>query len=266
MNKVAFTIFGVDVAWYGVIITSAMVVGVLVTSALAKRRGYTFDDILDIALWALPLAVVGARIYYVIFEWERYASNPISAFNIRGGGMAVHGGIIGGVIGGLIACKIHKINFVEMLDTSGVVLPLCQAIGRWGNFVNGEAHGGPTNLPWAIEINGELVHPTFLYESIWDLLIFGILLYYFLKKRKRYTVTFALYMILYSVGRFFIEGLRTDSLMMFGLRTAQIVSILMILGGILMIVIARHVPKSIIEPMPPAEPENMAEDDSKKPL
>lgn len=225
MNPVAFRIFGIPIMWYGIILSTGILVGIFLAYFEAKRKGYNPEYILDLALWCVPMAVVGARIYYVIFQWEAYKSNPIEIINIRGGGLAIHGAIIAAVLTGYIFTRIKKISFAENADIAAPSIIIGQAIGRWGNFMNGEAHGGPTNLPWGIMVDGQMVHPTFLYESIWNLLVFIFLVWY-RKKKKVDGEVFLLYGILYSIGRFFIEGLRTDSLMMFGLRTAQFISIL----------------------------------------
>lgn len=238
MDPVAFSIFGIDIMWYAIIITSAMIIGTALTIKQGERQGFVADHILDIALVAIPLAIVGARLYYVLFNLELYQGNWMEMFNTRLGGMAIHGGLIGGFLGGYIVAKYRKMNILKIMDIAAPFLILSQAIGRWGNYINMEAYGGPTDLPWGILIDGVKVHPTFLYESLWNLAIFGLLI--FIARRKTFDGQIAgLYMILYSVGRFFIEGLRTDSLMIAGLRTAQIASILLIIGGISFMLIVR---------------------------
>lgn len=245
MNRVAFSIFGVSIAWYGIIITSAIVIATFLTVKIAGRRGYKSDDIIDIALCAIPLAIVGARLYYVAFNLPYYLADPVKILMIREGGLAIHGGVLGGVLGGYICCRAKKLHVADLLDIVSMPLILAQAIGRWGNFTNGEAHGGPTDLPWAIEVGGEMVHPTFLYESIWNLICFGILVFMY-RRRKNYGEIFLYYMALYSAGRFFIEGLRTDSLMFFGLRTAQIVSVLLIVSSGILLYFIKRDPKTRI--------------------
>ena len=231
MDPVAFTIFGQDVMWYGVIITAAMVLSVTLSSKHGEAQGFETDDILDIAIFVLPTAVIFARAYYVIFNLGAYDS-LVEMIDIRKGGLAIHGGLIGGILAGFIVVKVKKMNFFKAADTFAPFLALAQSIGRWGNYINQEAYGGPTNLPWAIQIDGVSVHPTFLYESIWDFLIFLFLLRK--SKNKEFDgQLMSLYMILYSLGRFFIEGLRTDSLMLGQLRAAQIASIVMILLGLI---------------------------------
>lgn len=239
MNRIAFTIFGVRIAWYGIIITVAMLIGTYLLISMSGKRGYRKDDVYDFILAIIPSAIVGARLYYVAFEWHVYANDLWSIFAIRQGGLAIHGGIIGGLIAGFIVCKVKKWNFYDLADMVSIPLILGQAIGRWGNFANSEAHGGPTDLPWAIMVNGQSVHPTFLYESVWNLLIFIYLALTF-KKRKFYGEFFIKYMMLYSCGRYFIEGLRTDSLMFMGLRVAQLVSVaLIIIGAVLYVILSK---------------------------
>lgn len=224
MSRVAFSIFGLDIMWYGVLMALAMILCVFLALKEGKRVKISEDDILNLAIIAIPCGLLGARLYYVIFNWSWYSQHMSEILNFRGGGMAIHGALIGGILAGFIYTKIKKINFFKMADTVMIGIPLGQAIGRWGNYINGEAHGGPTSLPWGIMVDGVKVHPTFLYESIWDLGIF-IFLWLF-RKHKKYEGQLAIYyLILYSLGRFFIEGLRTDSLMIGPLRMAQVISI-----------------------------------------
>ena len=183
MDRVAFTIFGIDVMWYGVLIALGMLIGIALAVREAKRVGISEDDVLNIAIIAIPVAIICARLYYVIFSWDYYSQNPSEIFNIRGGGLAIHGGLIGGILTGFIYAKVKKLDFFKTADAVMVGMPLAQAIGRWGNFINGEAHGGPTSLPWGIMVDGVKVHPTFLYESIWDFGIFLFIMFYMRKKR-----------------------------------------------------------------------------------
>ncbi|MGX8797872.1 prolipoprotein diacylglyceryl transferase [Fusibacter sp. JL298sf-3] len=238
MNRYAFEIFGVGIAWYAIFIGASMILATFILVKLGKKYGYKEGDIFDLVNVVIPCAIIGARLYYVAFEWDYYSQDLSKIIAFREGGLAIHGGIIGGLIGGYIVCKVKKLNFGDLADMVAMPLILGQAIGRWGNFVNGEAHGGPTDLPWGIVVDGIKVHPTFLYESLWNLVVFGILVATF-KKRKFYGEHFVKYLILYSIGRFFIEGMRTDSLMFFGLRIAQIVSLVSIIAGVLFIAVAR---------------------------
>ncbi len=231
MDRVAFTIFGIDVMWYGILMATGMILGTLIAIKEAKRVGIKEDYILDLAIIAIPAGLICARLYYVLFNWGYYSNNPSQILNFRGGGMAIHGALIGGVLAGYIFSRYKKLDFFKLADTVMLGMPLAQSIGRWGNFINQEAHGGPTNLPWGIMVNGVKVHPTFLYESIWDFGIF-VFLWIFRKKKSYEGQVIVLYAILYSLGRFFIEGLRTDSLMIGPLRMAQVISLVGIIGGI----------------------------------
>ena len=234
MDRVAFTIFGIDVMWYGVLIATGMLIGIALAIREAKRVGISEDDVLNIAIIAIPVAIICARLYYVIFSWDYYSQNPGEIFNIRGGGLAIHGGLIGGILTGFIYAKIKKLDFFKTADAVMVGMPLAQAIGRWGNFINGEAHGGPTSLPWGIMVDGVKVHPTFLYESIWDFGIFLFIMFYMRKKKTYEGEVIVSYITLYSIGRFFIEGLRTDSLMFGPIRMAQFVSLVGVVGGLIL--------------------------------
>ncbi|SFE56307.1 phosphatidylglycerol:prolipoprotein diacylglycerol transferase [Peptostreptococcaceae bacterium pGA-8] len=227
-NPIAFTIFGIDIMWYGILIGTGFILAILLCYSRASKFSIEPDVILDFAIFLIPISIIGARLYYVAFRLDYYIADPIEILNIRNGGLAIHGGIIAGVI---VAYLISRKNKIDLLNLADLVLPavsLAQSIGRWGNFFNSEAHGGPTDLPWAIVVNGQKVHPTFLYESIFCMLLFIFLM--LLSKKRTFTGQIAmLYGILYSVERFFVEGLRTDSLMVGSLRTAQVISILAII-------------------------------------
>lgn len=238
MDPVAFEIFGLSIRWYGIIMAVAMLLGSSLFFKLVKKKGYNENDIYDLLLVVLISSVVGSRLYYVVFNWGYYGANLSQILNFRGGGMAIHGGVIFGLISGYIFTKIKKMDFCELADLAAPGLILGQAIGRWGNYMNGEAHGGPTDLPWGILVDGVKVHPTFFYESIWNFLVFAALLLY-LPKRKFSGEGFLLYGILYSIGRFFIEGLRTDSLMLGSLRMAQVISVVTIVAFGTIIIIVR---------------------------
>jgi phosphatidylglycerol:prolipoprotein diacylglycerol transferase len=234
MDPIAFKIFGIPIMWYGLFIASGVLIGTILALKSAKRKGIDEDTLLDFLLFVIPGAIIGARLYYVIFSWDTYRDNPIQALNIRGGGLAIHGAIIVGVIIAIFFCKKRKLSFWKLADIVAPSLILGQAIGRWGNFTNGEAHGGPTDLPWGIIVDGVKVHPTFLYESIWNFLVFGFLLWYTYKDKSKVDgEVFLLYLILYSVARLFIEGLRTDSLMFGPIRVAQLFSLSAIVIGII---------------------------------
>ena len=230
MDPVAFSIFGLEVRWYGLLIATAVMIGALIAMKEAGRKGIKEETLIDFLLFAVPVAIIFARLYYVIFSWGYYSENPGQILNIRGGGLAIHGAVIGGALVAIVFTRIKKLNFWTLADVSAPSLILGQAIGRWGNFANQEAHGGPTDLPWGIMVDGVKVHPTFLYESLWNLLVFLFLIWY-RKKSKVEGEIFLLYVILYSVARFFIEGLRTDSLMLGPFRVAQLISVLTIAVG-----------------------------------
>jgi phosphatidylglycerol:prolipoprotein diacylglycerol transferase len=226
MDPVAFSIFGIDVAWYGILISMGVLIGAIIAMKEAKRVGMDEEILIDFLIWEIPLCLVGARLYYVIFEWDMYKNNPIEALNIRNGGLAIHGAIITAIIVAIVFTRIKKLSFWTIADICAPSLILAQSIGRWGNFVNQEAHGGPTDLPWGIMIDGIKVHPTFLYESIWNFLVFLFLIWYSRNKKKVKGEVFLLYLGLYSFIRLFIEGLRTDSLMLGPIRVAQLMSII----------------------------------------
>lgn len=232
INPIAFDVFGLEIRWYGIFIALAMLIGSSFFLYKGKQIGVSENDLMDVVLVCLPSAIVGARLYYVLFyDFAYYVSHPLQIFNTRAGGLAIHGGVIFAVLAGFILAKKRKLPFLPLIDFVAPVLILGQAIGRWGNYFNQEAHGGPTDLPWGIMIDGVKVHPTFLYESLMN---FGIFLFLmFLLNRKKFDgQLICLYMILYSVGRFFIEGLRTDSLMIGPLRVAQVISLILISAGI----------------------------------
>ncbi|MDO5718000.1 MAG: prolipoprotein diacylglyceryl transferase [Tissierellia bacterium] len=240
LNRVAFSVFGIDIMWYAILIGTGMLLGIILAERDAKRRGMNPDDLMDILIWALPISIIGARIYYVIFEWDYYRGNPAQILNIRGGGLAIYGGIIAAYLTAYILCKKKKISFMEVADITAPSLALGQAIGRWGNFINQEAHGYQTDLPWAVIIDGVGYHPTFLYESIGDFLIFVFLFYFARKKQDHKGQIIALYMILYGILRFFVEGLRTDSLYFLGFRISQLVSIAGIIIGIIIYYLSKN--------------------------
>lgn len=235
----------ITIRWYGLLIATAVLIGVSLSQYLAKRRQVNPELLSDVAIWLVVAAVPAARLYYVAFEWEQYAADPQRIFAIWEGGIAIHGAIIGGVVAGLIFARINKISFWQLADLIAPSLILGQAIGRWGNFFNSEAFGAPTDLPWKLYIpyaqrppeyaQFEYFHPTFLYESLWNLMVFAILLTLFFRGLKgkpqiKAGTLFLVYLATYSLGRFWIEGLRTDSLMLGPLRIAQVVSI----GGIVL--------------------------------
>lgn len=250
----------ISLRWYGFLIASAVLIGVFIAQKLAKYRNIDPDLISDLVIWLVVGAIPMARIYYVLFEWQNYAQHPQDIIAIWQGGIAIHGAIIGGVIAALIFSKINRQSFWQLADVIAPSLILGQAIGRWGNFFNSEAFGSPTNLPWKLYIppnnrpadyiNFEYFHPTFLYESIWNLGVFVLLISIFFfgvknhHKLKTGTI-FLSYLIAYSLGRVWIEGFRTDSLMLGFLRIAQVVSLSSIVLGIIGLVWLYGVKKSL---------------------
>ncbi len=249
VNQVAFSIFGMDVYWYGIIIALGMILAFVYASRESKKEGIDQNDFLNLFIISVPAAIIGARIYYCAFTMQYYKDDLTALFNIREGGLAIYGGIIATVLAIFIYSKIKKINPLKILDILAVGLLIGQCIGRWGNFVNCEAYGTETNNIFAMTImhNGytvaESVHPTFLYESLWNLL--GIIFILIYKKRKLFSgEIFCLYMIWYGFGRMFIEGLRIDSLYIGSHRVSQILSALILIGGIFAVTQGRRIVKA----------------------
>lgn len=230
-GPIAVSIAGFDIRWYGILIASGALLALYISYRRAPIYGLAPDDVLDIVLGILPMGILGARIYYVIFNWAYYSQSPSEIINIRNGGLAIHGGLILGMITAYVICRYKKISFIDIADLILPSVALAQAIGRWGNFFNNEAYGTKTNLPWAIIVDGKSVHPTFLYESIWCLMIF-IALSYAYKRRKFPGQIACLYGLLYAPERFLVEGLRTDSLMIGFLRQAQVISIVIFVSSL----------------------------------
>lgn len=228
--SIAFEIFGVPIYWYAILIVSSMVIALLWCKKQDGKFNIKFDDILDLAIIVLPISIICARLYYVMFSLDYYIKNPSEIFNIKNGGLAIYGGLIGGIIVILVFSKIKKLRVLDITDYIVPIIAFCQSIGRWGNYINIEAYGYETNLPIKMEVieNGiiKYVHPTFLYESICTMMIF-IILSILSKKRKFSGEITYLYIICYSFIRFFIEGLRTDSLMLFNFRISQILSLVL---------------------------------------
>lgn len=252
MNRYAienvFGIQGFNIAWYGVIIATGMILSAAIAAYRSKKQGYKTDLIYDFMLLALPISIICARLYYVIFEWDSYASNPMKIFAIREGGLAIYGGVIGGIICALIFCKVNKFPFLKLADLAIPSLVLGQSIGRWGNFVNQEAYGNlVTNpklqfFPYAVYIDAieEWHQATFFYESMWNLILFIILLVV-LKRVKKSGYAIPIYFIGYGLGRTLIEGLRADSLYILpGVRVSQLLSmILMVVGAVIWLMIRK---------------------------
>ncbi len=245
-----FQIGNFTLRWYGLLIASAVLLGVNLSMYLAEKRQMNSELIGDLSIWLVLAAIPCARIYYVLFKWDYYSQHPQEIIAIWQGGIAIFGAIIGGTLATLIFAKVKQVRFWDLADVVAPSLVLGQAIGRWGNFFNSEAFGGPIDpsLPWRLYIpsnrrpaglvENEYFHPTFLYESLWDLGIFGLLMLLFnrsLTSRQplKNGSLFMIYLITYGLGRFWIEGLRTDSLMLGSLRISQVVSLVGINIGVI---------------------------------
>jgi phosphatidylglycerol:prolipoprotein diacylglycerol transferase len=249
MNPEIFNIGNFSVRWYSILILLGIIVAYLLANKESKKFKIPKDFVFDLVFWVVIVGIISARLYYVIFNFSSYSDNILNIFKVWQGGLAIHGGIIGGLITLIIYCKIKNVNPFRMMDIAVPSLIIAQAIGRWGNFFNGEAHGPETtlvnlqniHLPEFIvdgmNIDGIYYHPTFLYESLWCVLGFLLLLlirrYYKCLKIGQLT---SFYLIWYGTGRLFIESLRTDSLMLGSLKVAQIISIFMIIIGLLIFI------------------------------
>lgn len=237
INPIAIQLGSINIYWYGIIIALSFLLAFFLLERRTEKRkdsfGIKFDDIYDYSFGAIIFGFICARIYYVLFKLDYYLKNPLEIFEIWNGGIAIYGGIIGAVLYGIYFCKKRKIKFFNLADLLVPYLALAQSMGRWGNFINREAYGVETNLPWKMGIyieelqNYIYVHPTFLYESIITFSIF-IILIKISKKRKFEGQIFYLYMILYGLGRALIEGLRIDSLMMANFRISQVLSVIIV--------------------------------------
>lgn len=253
IDPIAFHLGPIPVRWYGILIATGIILAYFLAQREAVRLGIHEDFISDMLIWAVPISILSARIYYVAMKWDFYSENPGKIIEIWNGGIAIHGALIGAFITAYIFTKKRNMSFLRIADIAAPSILVGQIIGRWGNFMNQEAYGGPVSrefleglmLPnWIIEQmyikeEGAYVHPTFLYESVWN--IIGLIILLFARKLNlRRGEMFFFYLIWYSVGRFFIEGLRTDSLYLIGdLRSAQVVSVIGIVVGIVAIVYRR---------------------------
>lgn len=256
INSIAFTIGSLTVYWYGVILALAVATCACLGMWQAKKHQFTADHVIDFVLVCFPAALIGARLYYVFSEWDNYKGDPMSILRVKDGGLAVIGGVLAAILAGWILAKIKKIPTNVVFDFCIVYVPVGQAIGRWGNFFNQEAFGTNTDLPWGMisestsnylrtywpSLNPDLpVHPTFLYESLASICLFFVLMLIRNKSKFAFTTTSA-YFIFYGIIRYFLEGLRTDSLYIgdTGLRTSQVVSVLMVAFGLLLIAVSRY--------------------------
>ena len=249
INPVALTIGLLEIRWYAILILLGAIVGILLAEVEAKKKGISKDDIFDLAFWMLIFGIIGARLYYVLFNLSTYHS-VLDIFAVWNGGLAIHGGIIGGAITMLIYCRKKGLNFLTVADITMPSVMIAQAIGRWGNFINQEAHGPATTLDVlqnlhipnfvidGMNIDGVYYHPTFLYESLWCILGFAVLLLLrrFVKSMKAGQLT-CIYFMWYGIGRCLIEALRTDSLMLGSIKVAQLVSILTFIFGLVLLIV-----------------------------
>jgi prolipoprotein diacylglyceryl transferase len=242
----SFSVFGFPVYYYGLIIGIGFLLALIYCLKRSRQFGITQDSFTDVLLFAVPLAIVCARLYYVVFQWQDYADNLMGIFNIREGGIAVYGSIIGAVIGTVIACRWRKLSIGAVLDLGALGLLIGQSVGRWANFVNREAFGSETAVFWRMGLTNPgtgqtmYVHPTFLYESLWNFIGF-LLLHFFTKKGKKHFdgQIFVMYAAWYGLGRMFIEGLRTDSLYIPGtlIRVSQLLAALSFVAAMVFLVI-----------------------------
>lgn len=252
--RVFVNIFSLDIYFYSLCICTGLILSLVLASRRAKKFDLSDDDIYTIATFSIPLLIVGARLYYVAFEWERFKGNLLSIFDIRSGGLAFYGGVLGGILAVYIVAKMRKKSVIDYIDYLAPYLALGQAIGRWGNFFNQEAFGGNTTLPWGMISEGTRdylasikdnyhnitidpnmpVHPTFLYESLANILIFILIIHLqnkgLIGKGRRFICT-SVYLLTYGITRFIVEGLRTDSLFIANtsIRASQVLSILMVI-------------------------------------
>ncbi len=263
LNKIAFSIFGFEIYMYSICIMLGMILAITICLRLAKKNGMDTKLLFDAVLYGYIFGIAGARLYYVVFQWSYYSNNIFKVFNLRDGGLAIYGGIIGAQIAVIFFSKKNKMNYFELADLSAIGFPIAQAFGRWGNFFNREAYGGYTDNLFAMRILKEdaqkitsqlmenlitinntqyiQVHPTFLYESIWNIINFTILYIYY-KNKKFNGEIFALYILIYGIGRFFIEGLRQDQLLLWGTNVAvsQALSLLFVLLSLVFLLIKRR--------------------------
>lgn len=252
MNRVLFTIGNIEIKWYSVLIALGVVVAYLLANKEAKKQGFPKDFIFDLCFYVVLIGIIGARIYYVLFNFSDFKDDIFSIFAIWNGGLAIHGGLIAGFITIVVYCKVKKFSVFQVTDIAAPSVIIAQAIGRWGNFFNSECHGPLVSLETlknmrfipdfvikGMKIDGVYYHPTFFYESLWCVLGFLIILIVrrlFNRKLKIGQLT-CLYLIWYSIGRYFIESLRTDSLMLGNFKVAQLLSIVLIVVGVIGMII-----------------------------
>ncbi len=267
--RIAFSIGPIDIYWYGIIIAVGFALALIYAMSRVKKFGLDGDRVIDVVLGAVVGGIVGARLYYVLFTWDEYKNDLLSIFDTRKGGMAIYGGIIGAFLVGALMCKLRKVKFLPLCDLAAGGFFIGQAIGRWGNFVNVEAFGGNTSLPWGmtsdtisryllsheseltkigmtIDVNAP-VHPTFLYESLWCVIGFFVL-QAVLKHRRFDGEGLLFYVLWYGAGRFVIEGLRTDSLMIGALRVSQMFALLCCIASAVIWILVRSKIRRVGDP------------------
>ena len=260
LSRTAFTLFGKDVYWYGILIGLGVIGGIFLVLQEAKRTGQDPNTYLDFALYALIFSILGARLYYVLFKWDFYSVHPEKILALREGGLAIYGGIIGGVLTAIVYCKRKKLDFWVLADTAAPSLIFGQIVGRWGNFFNREAFGGFTDGLFALryqvsqvrqsDISADIlaniqnfggvdyiqVHPTFLYESVWNLCVL-LLLFYLCRHKKFNGQVMGVYFLGYALGRVWIEGLRTDQLMIGSFAVSQLLSAVLIAAAVVFLIV-----------------------------
>lgn len=258
MSKIALSFGPIEITWYSICIFLGIILAGIIINKESKRSNIPTTFITSLIFWCVFFGIIGARIYYVLFNLDYYSSYPIEIIKIWNGGLAIHGGMIAGLITLIIYCKKYKVNVLKMLDIAVPGLILAQSIGRWGNFFNAEAHGSvvskafleglhlPEFIIKGMYIGGNYYHPTFLYESILCLIGFFVLIGIRSLKNNKLGNTTAIYLVWYGVIRFFIESLRTDSLMLGNIKMAQLISVLMIIIGIVMYIITKKKCKNYV--------------------
>ena len=249
MNPYLIKLGSYGIRWYSALILVGVILAIVLIKKEGKRFAISGDDMFNMAFWTIIIGIIGARLYYVLFNFSLYKHDPVSILKIWEGGLAIHGGIIAGVLTVLFYCKKHELRFIRVTDIAAPALILAQAIGRWGNFFNSEAHGAATSLAHlkalhipafiikGMHISGVYYEPTFLYESLFCLLGFIIMIIIRRTKYIKVGVITSFYLIYYATVRFFIESMRTDSLMLGGFKMAQIVSVIMFIIGLVSLIL-----------------------------
>ncbi len=252
MERIAIDLGFIKIYWYSITMFLGVLAGIIVAYIEIKRKKIDTEKFSNMAFYAILSGFIGARIYYVLFNLDYYLSSPIEILKIWNGGLAIHGGIIGAILAIYIYCRKNKFSFYEMLDICAPALIIGQIIGRWGNFFNKEAHGGPVSRAFldklfipdfiidGMYIKGQYYHPTFLYESVFNLLILVFILFIRRNKKIKEGMVFSIYLMGYGILRFFVESLRTDSLILGSIRVAQLISVLFFIGGLVLFIVSYH--------------------------